>query len=503
MIPRRFFWLFDFIILAFAFLASYAFFPVIRNLFFSEHLLSTHWFDFLSLSLSGQALPGVFELFWVFLAIMPVTLVGLDLLGCNRSLLHQTRTSIFVGSMIATLAGLSFVILILFALKRYEWSRLFIFSFSFFTGICLCGYRIILRTFTIQNNRTGHYAKNVVLIGSTPALEWMARYIDKHISKAEFHIWGYLRITPDQAPPRITVATNVPANMPVSLMPLLADVTDLGKILVNNPIHEVFAIQPVDNGDWLRQVAEECHYFQVTLRIIPEALLMASWRNMWLFYRQYSHNLPAIILEPMVWNTDALFLKRLMDIFISVIALIILAPVFAIIAISIKISTPQLPIFYPWRVVGKNGVEFTGYKFTTMWADADQRKYEMMSQNEMKGPVFKIKQDPRITPLGKILRKFSLNELPQFWSVLKGDMSLVGPRPAFREELERYELWHKRKLSVQPGISCLWQISGRNKISDFDEWARLDLEYIENWSLWLDVKILLKTFWVVVSGSGS
>jgi lipopolysaccharide/colanic/teichoic acid biosynthesis glycosyltransferase len=147
-------------------------------------------------------------------------------------------------------------------------------------------------------------------------------------------------------------------------------------------------------------------------------------------------------------------------------------------------------------------VEFTGYKFTTMAPDADDTKAQLLQHNEMKGPVFKMKNDPRVTPLGRFLRKYSLNELPQLWSVLKGDMSLVGPRPAFRHELERYEFWHKRKLSIQPGITCLWQVNGRNKISSFDEWVKLDLEYIDNWSLWLDFKILLRTAKAVVSGTG-
>ena len=117
--------------------------------------------------------------------------------------------------------------------------------------------------------------------------------------------------------------------------------------------------------------------------------------------------------------------------------------------------------------------------------------------------MFKLKLDPRITPFGRVLRKFSLNELPQLWSVLKGDMSLVGPRPAFRDELERYELWQKRKLCVMPGLTCLWQVSGRNRIANFDDWVRLDLEYIDRWSLGLDMRILARTVWAVVSGSGS
>jgi lipopolysaccharide/colanic/teichoic acid biosynthesis glycosyltransferase len=250
-------------------------------------------------------------------------------------------------------------------------------------------------------------------------------------------------------------------------------------------------------------VIRDCDYFGVVLRIVPEALLFEKQNTIRIFHPFRPLHLPAVILIPPHWNSDALFLKRLIDLIVSAIMLVLLSPLFLIIAIAIKVTTPSLPLLYRWRVVGRNGVEFTGYKFTTMVSDADQRRSQLESRNEMVGPVFKIKDDPRMTKLGRFLRKYSLNELPQLWSVLKGDMSLVGPRPAFRHELERYEFWHKRKLSISPGITCLWQIRGRNIITHFDEWVKMDLEYIDNWSLWLDFKILLRTAWVVISGSGS
>ena len=137
-----------------------------------------------------------------------------------------------------------------------------------------------------------------------------------------------------------------------------------------------------------------------------------------------------------------------------------------------------------------------------MVVNADEMKENLNHLNEMKGPVFKIKNDPRITKVGGFLRKFSLDELPQLWSVFKGDMSLVGPRPAGPHELARYESWHRRKLSIKPGITCLWQADGRNKINDFNEWVKLDLQYIDHWSLWLDLKILTKTAWTVLKGTG-
>src|SRR5437773_7852858 len=139
------------------------------------------------------------------------------------------------------------------------------------------------------------------------------------------------------------------------------------------------------------------------------------------------------------------------------------------------------------RVVGKNGVEFPIYKFRTMIDRAEDMKAQLLEHNEMNGPVFKIRNDPRLTPLGRFLRKYSLDELPQLWSVLKGDMSLVGPRPPLQTEYAQFTEWQKGKLAVTPGMTCLWQVSGRNDIREFDEWVRLDLEYIGRWSLWLDL----------------
>jgi lipopolysaccharide/colanic/teichoic acid biosynthesis glycosyltransferase len=261
--------------------------------------------------------------------------------------------------------------------------------------------------------------------------------------------------------------------------------------------------EPIEGGDWIKKIIEDCDYFRVTLRIIPEVLLFEKTQDLKILYRQDELNLPAIIFKPPFVNTEALFVKRIFDIIVSSILLILLSPIFLLIAIAIKITTPHLPVFYPWHVIGNKGMPFTGYKFTTMIADADHKKNELLALNEMTGPVFKIKRDPRETKLGRFLRKFSLNELPQLLSVLKGDMSLVGPRPAGPHELERYEFWHKRKLSIRPGITCLWQVRGRNKISNFDDWVKMDLEYIDNWSLWLDLKILFRTAFSVIKGTGS
>ncbi len=196
-------------------------------------------------------------------------------------------------------------------------------------------------------------------------------------------------------------------------------------------------------------------------------------------------------------------IKQTVDLVGAFLLLILFSPVFLVVAIAIKISSPG-PIFFQQQRSGLNGSPFTLYKFRTMVTNAEQFKHELAAMNEMTGPVFKLTNDPRVTPIGKFLRKYSLDELPQIYNVLRAEMSLVGPRPLPVDEVRRFEnLAHRRRLSMKPGLTCLWQISGRNQISDFKEWVRLDLEYIDNWSLWLDFKILLLTLPVVLRGTGA
>lgn len=196
-----------------------------------------------------------------------------------------------------------------------------------------------------------------------------------------------------------------------------------------------------------------------------------------------------------------IFLKRAIDAIVSACLLVVLSPLFVILAIAIKLSSPG-PVFYQWKVVGKNGNRFVGYKFRSMYVNADQVKHQIEHYNEMRGPVFKLTNDPRVTRLGAWMRRHSLDELPQLYSVLKGDMSLVGPRPPLISEYLRFNEFQRQKLAVTPGITCLWQVNGRNEVKDFDEWVRLDLEYIRRWTPTLDAWILWKTLREVFVGSG-
>jgi exopolysaccharide biosynthesis polyprenyl glycosylphosphotransferase len=195
--------------------------------------------------------------------------------------------------------------------------------------------------------------------------------------------------------------------------------------------------------------------------------------------------------------------KQVLDLSVAFVFILLLLPVWIIVPIAIRLSSPG-PVLFRQRRCGLNGAPFTMLKFRSMVSNAEQLKQELAALNEMGGPVFKVTNDPRITKVGRFLRKYSIDELPQLFNVLRGEMSLVGPRPLPVDEVKRFDdPAHRRRLSVKPGLTCLWQVSGRNKVKDFKDWVRLDLEYIDNWSLWLDVKILWLTIPVVLTGEGA
>jgi exopolysaccharide biosynthesis polyprenyl glycosylphosphotransferase len=194
--------------------------------------------------------------------------------------------------------------------------------------------------------------------------------------------------------------------------------------------------------------------------------------------------------------------KRILDVVGSGLGLLLLSPVFLVLGLAVKLTSTG-PILFVQNRCGLGGRRFRFFKFRTMCLDAEAKKDALAHLNEVQGPAFKLSRDPRVTRLGSVLRRASLDELPQLWNVLKGDMSLVGPRPPTAEEVERYSGRHAQRLSVIPGITGLWQVSGRSEITDFERWIDLDLEYIRSWSLWLDVRILARTVGAVLSSRGA
>ncbi|MDZ4724203.1 MAG: sugar transferase [candidate division Zixibacteria bacterium] len=279
-------------------------------------------------------------------------------------------------------------------------------------------------------------------------------------------------------------------------IPLAGHPDNLVKIIEKDRADAIFvAVEPQDLPR-SRALFEAAERMGVSLFVMPELFKpqIAVPRS------TYINGLPAFLYRSAPTNQIALLAKALVDRIGSAISLMLLSPILLLIAAVIKIDSCG-PIFFKQVRVGLNGRPFMLYKFRSMCTDAEQKKDDLLDQNEMSGPVFKIKEDPRVTRLGKYLRGFSIDELPQLINVFRGEMSLVGPRPALPNEVRNFEPWHRRKLSVKPGMTCIWQVSGRNAI-DFDNWMRLDLEYIDRWSLWLDAKLIMKTIPTVIKGTG-
>ncbi len=279
-------------------------------------------------------------------------------------------------------------------------------------------------------------------------------------------------------------------------VPILGRFGDLKEVLHRHPVDEVIFAVPERKFE-IGQMIGLCQEEGMTVSVMTDFPVNLKAHVSLRMVR----SLPLLTFSRVPEKPWQLFLKRMIDIVISALGLIILSPLFLVIAALVKFTSPGR-VFYEWRVIGFNKRRFKSWKFRTMVENADELRKDLWDENEVIGPTFKMRNDPRVTRVGRVLRKFSLDELPQLYSVLKGDMSLVGPRPNFMDEVNRFESWHRRKMSLKPGLTCLWQVSGRNEIRDFDERVRLELKYIDNWSLWLDLQILFKTVGVVLMGTG-
>ena len=280
-------------------------------------------------------------------------------------------------------------------------------------------------------------------------------------------------------------------------IPLIGHPDRLERIIAENQIDAVvLAVEP-DDMPCTAPLLATAERMGVTVSLIPDMYRPRIARAV----PASLDGTPTIAYRAVPESRIALGCKTLLDKAGAVAGLLLASPIMLLAAIAIKIESRGPVIFRQVRS-GINGRSFDLYKFRTMCCDAEKKKSELRELNEMSGPVFKIRSDPRVTRVGRFLRKYSIDEIPQFVNVLRGDMSLVGPRPPLPSEVSRFEPWQRRKLSVKPGLTCTWQVSGRNQI-DFEDWMRLDLQYIDNWSLWQDAKILARTVPTVLKGNGA
>ncbi len=363
-------------------------------------------------------------------------------------------------------------------------SRLFFMVYAATALVMVWVEKWVLMFVLNRAHQRGYYRENLLVVGTGNRAQAFIKSVKEH-SHWGFNIVGLI----DDDPSRFAKQ--------VEGFRILGRIQDVSFILERLVIDRVIFILPKEDLGHLEGVLLECEKMGVTTSISLDIYNMNIAH-----LRQTDFNgFPLLEFKPFVAQEWQLFIKRFIDILLSLIALLLFSPIFIVVAFLIK-TTSRGPIFFRQTRSGLNGRKFTLYKFRSMVANAEALKIKLADQNEMTGPVFKIRHDPRITPIGYWIRKTSIDELPQFLNVLKGDMSIVGPRPPLPSEVEHYEVWQRRRLSLKPGITCIWQVSGRNNIG-FEDWMRMDLQYIDNWSLMLDMQLIFRTFLVVLTGYGA
>ena len=283
-------------------------------------------------------------------------------------------------------------------------------------------------------------------------------------------------------------------------IPIVANRNTMFQYTIREVVDEVFILVPEEPDEQIQKLVQKFEEMGITVDL--NINLYELDVNSGTKYLNRIGKYPTVTFAPKEIPLHMIVMKRLLDIVGACVGLVITALVTIILGPLIKLESPG-PLFFSQKRVGRNGRIFRIYKCRSMYADAEERKKELMEQNEMNGLMFKMTDDPRITKIGKFIRKTSLDELPQFWNVLKGDMSLVGTRPPTVDEFEQYEGYHKRRLSMTPGLTGVWQVSGRSDITDFEEIVLMDVEYIKNWSLKRDIEIIFKTIQVVLHSDGA
>lgn len=400
-----------------------------------------------------------------------------------RTYSFDTRKS-FSDQFYKIIKSYSYAVLITigiaFILKIVAYSRLIVIGF-WFGGILLSGLlHLFKRLVFIYYARQGKMSQNVLVIGAGKIGSTIVNEFNSNPTL------GY----------RVVGFVDDQNRKSVLGVPILGKTNDLLSIIKRENIDEIIVTIPSER-EMVNRLIQQLRKFDVQIKIIPDMYNLVTTSV------EFGHinALPYVTIVKTPMRGPGLVIKRAFDVIATSIALTLLLPVLLLTAISIKLDSKG-PVIYRQQRIGKNGQIFNMLKFRSMIANADELKDSLSKLNEADGPVFKIKNDPRVTKLGGFIRKYSIDELPQLLNVLKGDMSLVGPRPPVPTEVERYGDSEWRRLEVLPGITGLWQVSGRSDLS-FQQWMNLDLYYIENWSLALDLKILLKTIPTVLKGEGA
>jgi exopolysaccharide biosynthesis polyprenyl glycosylphosphotransferase len=349
--------------------------------------------------------------------------------------------------------------------------------------------RIIYRMLIYRRFERGEGTRNVLIVGTGPEAHALRHHLEslRHLG---YTFKGFI----DFPGPNSFAGSG--SRFAASSGDVVGTLDSLFQNTRQHFVDEIFFTTACERGI-VQEVLQQARTHGVDLRVVPDMYDGLAWNSP----IEYIGQFPTIPLHCGHVPETGLLLKRAMDMVLAGLTLLILSPVLLLIALAVKLDSHG-PVFYSSERIGKKGRVFRCIKFRTMVRDAEKRRADVMHMNERDGVLFKIADDPRITRLGRFLRRYSLDELPQFLNVLRGEMSIVGPRPPLASEVQKYKLSHLRRLDVMPGITGLWQVQARQDPS-FDNYISLDVTYVDNWSIWLDVKILLRTIGVVLAGTGS
>jgi exopolysaccharide biosynthesis polyprenyl glycosylphosphotransferase len=429
-------------------------------------------------------LPGLYpiEFYWPVIAVSLLVWIAT---AWATQLYQAYRTQSLSAEAARLLRTVALVGLVVassqFIWKTHDLSRL-LFALYVATAFCLLvGSRVALRLVARAARRRGYNTRTYAVVGFGEAADDLIEGIRVHRE------WGFSfagHILPDDASPPEGVT-------------VLGRLSQLEEILNQNVLDLVVFAAERERLEDIEQAVLLCEErgvaVKVSLNLFPSRIARVSVEDF--------EGVPMLAFSSTPADVLPLAMKRIFDLVVSAVVLVAFAPLFALIAAAIQLDSPG-PVFFRQRRVGLNGREFTLLKFRSMVDGAEHQLERVRALNEMDGPVFKSRSDPRVTRVGRVLRKFSLDEFPQFWNVLRGEMSVVGPRPPLADEVRRYTRWQRRRLSVRPGITCTWQVSGRNEI-DFHSWMKLDLEYIDTWTFWRDIGIVLRTIPAILVGRGA
>ncbi len=424
---------------------------------------------------------------WLFAGIMVLGGWFLHSMGAYNSFHLKSikeHALIAIKSMFLTFLVFSFI---LYIFKIEHISRLLSMSLFLLATAMLIAQKAAIVTYCRHLRCNGFNFRNILVVGTGCRAQKFMQYVERE-KELGLKIVGII----DEDP---TLKGTV-----IEGHEVLGTLDEMSDVLRRQVIDFAVFIVPRHSLDKIEAALIQCELAGVTSSVAVDLFnLKFVGKNQ---DAEMMCGIPMITFETAPHNLAALFIKRLVDILVSGVGLLLISPLYLTVTFLIKVTSPG-PVYFSQERCGFNGRLFKLYKFRTMEVGAEKKLKELMAFNEMQGPAFKMENDPRVTKIGRFLRKYSIDELPQLWNVLKGDMSLVGPRPPLPSEVKQYDLWQQRRLSFRPGITCIWQAGGRNRISNFNQWVEMDLEYIDNWSLFLDLKILFKTIPAVLSASGA